>query len=112
MLNEIEIHKNFDQVDRSLKEQYKNIGNVLKEMFGSRVMTTMTVLLMFSIFSVGMGSYGIHFAAKFSSLDIFVTVVMKAGFGFLMILICMFLLIYVSRNLNILITAFINLITQ
>ena len=70
--------------------------NVIKILFSTRKMFLLTSCLMFSFLAVGMGSYGVHFAVRFSNLSIFVTNAIQALVTIVSIVIFMFLLNYVS----------------
>ena len=63
---------------------------------------------MFAMFAVGMGSYGIKFASKLSSMNIFLTTIMMSGFGFITITGCMVVLTYVSLLWSIAISSLLS----
>ena len=55
---------NFKQ---DLKTKLLGLKNVMKILFSTRKMLLLTLCLMMSFLAVGMGSYGVHFAVKFSN---------------------------------------------
>ena len=63
-----------------LVQQLGSLARVLGQLF-SPALALQTALLMAAMFAVGLGSYGIIFAAKLSSMDIFLVTVVKAGAG-------------------------------
>ena len=65
---------------RGLARQLGSLARVLGQLFSS-ALALQTALLMVAMFAVGLGSYGIIFAAKLSSMDIFLVTVVKAGAG-------------------------------
>ena len=70
-----------------LAKQLGSLGRVLGQLF-SPALALQTALLMAAMFAVGLGSYGIIFAAKLSSMDIFLVTVVKAGAGLAAVLAC------------------------
>ena len=72
---------------RGLVQQLGSLGRVLGQLF-SPALALQTALLMAAMFAVGLGSYGIIFAAKLSSMDIFLVTVVKAGAGLAAVLAC------------------------
>ena len=55
---------------------------------------------MFSFLAVGMGSYGVHFAVRFSNMSIFLTNTIQASVTIVFIVIFMLLLKYVSIQIG------------
>ena len=74
-------------VTRGLARQLGSLARVLGQLF-SPALAPQTALLMVAMFAVGLGSYGIIFAAKLSSMDIFLVTVVKAGAGLAAVLAC------------------------
>ena len=72
---------------RGLAQQLGSLARVLGQLF-SPALALQTALLMAAMFAVGLGSYGIIFAAKLSSMDIFLVTVVKAGAGLAAVLAC------------------------
>ena len=72
---------------RGLARQLGSLARVLGQLF-SPALALQTALLMVAMFAVGLGSYGIIFAAKLSSMDIFLVTVVKAGAGLAAVLAC------------------------
>ena len=72
---------------RGLAQQLGSLARVLGQLF-SPALALQTALLMVAMFAVGLGSYGIIFAAKLSSMDIFLVTVVKAGAGLAAVLAC------------------------
>ena len=63
-------------------------------------MSLLTSCLMFSFLAVGMGSYGVHFAVRFSNMSIFLTNTIQASVTIVFIVIFMLLLKYVSIQIG------------
>ena len=74
--------------------------SVIRILFSTRKMTLVTTCLMFAFLAVGMGSYGVHFAVRFSNMSIFVTNAIQASVTIVFIVIFMLLLKYVSREIG------------
>ena len=85
---------------QDLKTKLLGLKNIIKMLFSTRKMIVLTMCLMMSFLAVGMGSYGVHFAVRFSNMDIFVTSAMKETVNIVFIVILMFLLKYVSRGVT------------
>ena len=74
--------------------------SVIRILFSTRKMTLVTTCLMFAFLAVGMGSYGVHFAVRFSNMSIFLTNTIQASVTILFIVIFMLLLKYVSIEIG------------
>ena len=74
--------------------------SVIKILFSTRKMSLLTSCLMFSFLAVGMGSYGVHFAVRFSNMSIFLTNTIQASVTIVFIVIFMLLLKYVSIEMG------------
>ena len=91
-----EISARVEEKEEKFCSKLLELLSVIKILFSTRKMFLLTSCLMFSFLAVGMGSYGVHFAVRFSNLSIFVTNAIQAVVTIVSIVIFMFLLNYVS----------------
>ena len=64
----------------TLKDEFAGFMTNFLKMVMTPQMRQRTILLAPTFFSVGLGSYGIHFAAKFANMDIFAVTVIKVEY--------------------------------
>jgi len=76
--------------------ELKKMTNIFLDLVKTRNMRKRTLLLMPTLFAVGMGTYGIHFSSRFADLDIFAVNLIKAATNFSIVVVYMFVLKYVS----------------
>ena len=89
-----------EEKEKTFTTKLLELLSVIKILFSTRKMSLLTTCLMFSFLAVGMGSYGIHFAVRFSNMSIFLTNAIQASATIVFILIFMFLLNYVSIEIG------------
>ena len=85
-----------EEKEENFTSKLLNLLSVIKILFSTRKMSLLTSCLMLAFLAVGMGSYGVHFAVRFSKMSIFVTTAIQASVTIVFILIFMLLLNYVS----------------
>lgn len=82
----------------SLKEEMIGFMTNFLKMVMTPEMRKRTLLLAPTFFAVGLGSYGIHFAAKFANMDIFAVTVIKEVCNFVTIILLIMLYKQINRT--------------
>eukprot|EP00092_Neocalanus_flemingeri_P035998 GFUD01039196.1.p1 GENE.GFUD01039196.1~~GFUD01039196.1.p1 ORF type:complete len:521 (-),score=88.36 GFUD01039196.1:44-1606(-) len=88
----------FANTKTSFLGEMKKLFSIFLDLVKTPKMRQRTLLLMPTIFAVGMGTYGIHFSSRFADLDIFAVNMIKAVSQFSIVVAYMFILKYVDRS--------------